>query len=369
MPPANRPPIRRTMHTVQPPQPRNRRRRWLWLIIVAVAIVAFGRTWLSYYVESLWFGSLGYASVFWKMLGLRWAIYAVSAGVTFFFVYGAFLILKRAEFTPDERGHTILIGGRVVKLPVESMLRLAALGGSIFVAITVAGIMMADWQTFALYWYAPRATGVTDPIFGRPLNFYLFTLPAWQWIAGWLLAMAVLSFAIAGFFLLVNGGARALEGYVNRYDLVSWRGSSITFSFVLLVIAWQVYLGRFDRLTEDHTVFGGVTYTDAHIFIPGLLVVSLALVLGAAIAAANAFWFKRGRWLIAAVVPAVVCYLVLQITGWYVSSFIVRPNELVRETAVHRQQHQADQASLRPGQNIATTVSRGDEPGGGRSGK
>ena len=33
----------------------------------------------------------------------------------------------------------------------------------------------------------------------------------------------------------------------------------------------------------------------------------------------------------AAVVPAVVCYFALQIVSWYVSSFIVKPNELVRE--------------------------------------
>jgi hypothetical protein len=40
---------------------------------------------------------------------------------------------------------------------------------------------------------------------------------------------------------------------------------------------------------------------------------------------------QRGRWLVAAVVPAAVCYLALQVVGWYVSSFIVKPNELVRE--------------------------------------
>ena len=32
-----------------------------------------------------------------------------------------------------------------------------------------------------------RDTSTLDPIFGRPLGFYLFTLPAWQLIAGWLL--------------------------------------------------------------------------------------------------------------------------------------------------------------------------------------
>ncbi len=330
----DRPPFRRPMHTVRQPQPPStQHHRWLWLIVAAIALVAYGgRTWLSYYVDSLWFGSLGYAAVFWKTVGLRWAVFAISGLVTFVFVYGIFLILKRTEFSGDTRGHTILIGGRVVKLPVESILRLAALAGSLFVAASIAGIMMADWQIFALYFYAPRTAGFIDPIFGKPLNFYLFTLPAWQSVSGWLLMMALLGFAIAGFFLLISGGTRALEGYVNRYELVSWRGLSLTFSFVLLVIALRVYLGRFDLLTEDHTVFGGVTYADAHIFIPGLLIVSLAFVLGAGIAAANAFWLKRGRWLIGAVVPAIICYALLQITGWYVGSFIVKPNELVRET-------------------------------------
>ena len=253
MHPNDRPPFRRPMHTVrmEPPGPR---RTWFWIFLALVALIAFGgRNWLSIYVDSLWFGSLGFASVFWKSLSLRWTVFAVSGAVTFVVVYGTYLILKRTEFSGDTRGHTILIGGRVVKLPVESMMRLVALGGSLFLAASIAGIMMADWQTFALYWYAPHAAGFADPIFGKPLNFYLFTLPVWQSISGWLLMVAIISFAIAGVFLLINGGARALEGYANRFDLVSWRGISITFSFVLLVIAWRVYLGRFDQLTEDHT--------------------------------------------------------------------------------------------------------------------
>jgi len=329
----DRPPFRPPIHTVRPPRPRSGRRRWRWLIIAVIAIVLFGgRSWLSYYIDSLWFGSLGFEAVFWKTLGLQWTVFAVSAVTTFLFVYGSFLILKRTGFAPDAGGHTILIAGRVVKLPVESVLRFVALGGSLFVSLSMAGIMMADWQSFALYWYAPAAIDPLDPIFGKPLNFYLFTLPVLQSVSGWLLAMALLSVAIAVFFLLASGGARALEGYVNRYDVVSWRGLSVSLAFLFLVIAWRVYLGRFDLLTENHTVFSGVTYTDAHIFIPGLLLVALALIVGAGIALANALWLKRGRWLIAAVVPVVICYVLLQIVGWYVGSFIVKPNELVRET-------------------------------------
>jgi uncharacterized membrane protein (UPF0182 family) len=97
------------------------------------------------------------------------------------------------------------------------------------------------------------------------------------------------------------------------------------------MVAVQVYLGRYDRLFESHTIFSGVSYTDAHITLPGLLVVCIALLLGAGVAAANAFRAQRGRWLVAAMVPAAVCYLGFQVAGWYVSSFIVKPNELVRE--------------------------------------
>ena len=42
-------------------------------------------------------------------------------------------------------------------------------------------------------------------------------------------------------------------------------------------------------------------------------------------------WVPRGRWLIASIVPAVVCYAAVGLIGWYVSSFLVKPNELVRE--------------------------------------
>jgi uncharacterized protein len=329
--PADWPPIRRSTHISRPPSSGSHR-RWVWLILAIIALILFGgRTWLSYYVDSLWFGSLGYRSVFWKTLSLQWAVFAVTAVATFVALYGTFWVLKRTEFHADAGGQTILIGGRPVQLPVEPILRVVAFVVSIFIALVTASVMMAEWQTFALYWSAPRSAGVLDPIFGRPLNFYLFTLPAWQLIAGWLTMVTVVACVIAGFFLLANAGARALEGYRNNFERVSWRGFSLAFSAFLLVIAWQVYLGRFGAITQDHTVFSGVTYTDAHINLPGLTVVSVFLVIGAVIALANAFWLKRARWLVAAVVPAVACFIILQIVGWYVSSFVVKPNELVRE--------------------------------------
>jgi uncharacterized protein len=324
--PMHWPPVR---HSNRPA----RRARWLWFPIAVILVVLLGgRTWLAYYVDALWFGSLGYREVFWKTLTIRSEVFFWFTLATFLVLYGTFLALKKAYLPDLPGGHTIMVGGEPVRLPVERVLTLVAGLGSLGIAIVTAAVMTVEWPTFALYWYAPHAAGgPLDPIFGRPISFYLLTLPAWQLVSGWLMLLAVITCGLAVFFVLVTGGARALEGMHRVYNPLSWRGLSITFAALLVITAVRVYLGRFDLLTEPHTIFSGVTYTDAHIMLPGLLIVCAALVLGAAIAAASAVLARRGRWLLVAVAPALICYLGLQAVGWYVTSFIVKPNELVRE--------------------------------------
>ncbi len=315
-----------------PPRAPHRRRRFLIILAVLAAVFFGGQAVLSYYVDVLWFGSLGYSCVFWKTLNLQWGVFAAFTVATFLILYGSFLALKHAHLPDLPSGHTIIIGGQPLKLPVEPVLRVIALGVSLVIAAATGAGMMVEWPSLALYWYSPPTTGgVVDPIFGRPLNFFLFTLPAWQLIVGWLLTLAVIICALAAFFILITGGSRALSGRLSRAVTLPWRGLSIAFSFLLLVLAIRVYLDRFERLFDDHTIFGGVTYTDAHVMLTGMLVVSAALALGAAIAAVNALRMLRGRYLVVAILPAAVFYVGLQVVAWYVGSFIVKPNELVRE--------------------------------------
>src|SRR5438477_7138830 len=309
-----------------------RRRRFLLILAVLAGIFFGARTALSYYMDVLWFESVGYGGVFWKTLGLQWGIFTAFAAATFLILYGSFLALKRAHLPDLPSGQTIFIGGQPLKLPVEPVLRLIALGISLAIAAATGAGMMVEWPTLALFWYAPRTTGgVVDPIFGKPLNFFLFTVPAWQLLAGWLLTLVVITCALAVFFILITGGTRAFAGRSRSYVSLPWRGLSITFAVLLLVLAMRLYLGRFGRLFDEHTIFGGVTYTDAHVTLTGMLVVCAALILGAVIAAVNAAWVPRGRRLVAAILPAAVCYVGFQVVAWYVSSFIVKPNELVRE--------------------------------------
>jgi uncharacterized membrane protein (UPF0182 family) len=313
-------------------QPRRSGRIQLAVFFGLVAVILFGgRSAVSNWVDLLWFTSLGYQEVFWKTRALQWGIFAAFAAATFVVLYGTYLLLMRAHRSDLPSDHTLLLGGNPITLSVKPVLGFAAGAISVLIAFTTGLAMGAEWPTLALFWYAPATGALADPIFGLPLNFFLFTLPAWRLIAGWLLTLAVLTCAMAVVFLLITGGSRVLSRHGESYSPMPWGGLSCTVAFLLLTVAMRVYLGRFDLLLEHHTIFDGVTYTDAHVMLTGKLVLAAALVLGALMAAGSAIRGSNGRWLLASAAPALICYLAVGVVGWYVTSFEVKPNELVRE--------------------------------------
>src|SRR5260370_38721106 len=92
----------------QPPR-RFLPRRLFFLVLAILAVVLFStRTALSYYVDALWFGSLGYGDVFRKTLSLQWAVFAAFFAFTFLFLYGWFLALRPA-FIADLRDDLIAV--------------------------------------------------------------------------------------------------------------------------------------------------------------------------------------------------------------------------------------------------------------------
>jgi uncharacterized protein len=314
-------------------KPAWRNRILILSALILLALFFSATTILSYWVDLQWFGSLGFGSVFWKMITLQAGVFLAIAALTFAILFTAFTVLRRAHAGDLPRAQAIMFGGQTFNLNVEPVLRVLSLVVAIIVALISGASLVSDWPQLALFWYAPHATGsITDPIFAKPLNFYLFTLPAWNLLNDWLLTLALAICAAAAIYFVITSSTRALD---KRHTGVTagspWRGLSIAISFLLLVVASMVYVSRYELLLDHHTIFDGLNYTDAHITIGGLLVVTLALIAGAIIAAINALRIPRGRLIAASIAPAAICYVALGLIGWYVSNFVVKPNELVRE--------------------------------------
>src|SRR5262249_602684 len=145
-----------------------RRRGRIILLVVIVALFLSASTTLSYYVDALWFSSLGYADVFWRTLNFQGAAFAGFTLLTFVALYGSFLLFSPDSLSDLTAERTIIINGQPVSLPMEPALRIIALIVAGVIALVTGAGMMEEWPTLALWWYGGSATTATaaDPIFG-----------------------------------------------------------------------------------------------------------------------------------------------------------------------------------------------------------
>jgi uncharacterized membrane protein (UPF0182 family) len=222
---------------------RSTRRAFSSSSYCAIAVILFGsRTLLSYWVDLLWFRSLGYAPVFWKARGLEWGIFAVFAAATFLFLYGVFSAFQARPCRRSADDHTIYHCRQSHQVSRRAVLRIVA-------AIAVSPHRPWPLRRYAgavvdarAFWYAPSARpdhqgSFADPIFRQAAQ--LLSLHASRLAAaslGWLLTLAVLTCILAVLFILVTGGSRALAGRFSTGIPLPWRGLSLASAFLLLVL-------------------------------------------------------------------------------------------------------------------------------------
>src|SRR6266542_4095952 len=150
----------RPVDTIDFPRRRSGRGRFGLLLFVLLSALLFGGgAALSYYVDALWFASLGYRDVFWKIVNLQAGVFAAAGAITFVALYGAFLALKPSRFGEIGTDGIIIINNRPVKLPVGPVLSLIAILISTIVALGTAAGVTAELATLALWWYGRDAVG------------------------------------------------------------------------------------------------------------------------------------------------------------------------------------------------------------------
>ena len=94
-----------------------------WFVLVAVLLLIVLLSSVSIYTEALWFGSLGFASRFWYVFAVGWALFALFGVLTFAIVRGGFYILERV-FGPDAfKPRQIIINKQPVDVNIARFLR------------------------------------------------------------------------------------------------------------------------------------------------------------------------------------------------------------------------------------------------------
>src|SRR5213592_539085 len=101
-----------------PIDPRRIRRFIVRLVIVVVVLVAAFQS-LSFYVDGLWFDSLGYASVFWYRLRVEALVFLISAAASGFLLW----LLFRLVMPAPGYARRFDIGGEKLVLPSSESLK------------------------------------------------------------------------------------------------------------------------------------------------------------------------------------------------------------------------------------------------------
>ncbi|TVR00819.1 MAG: UPF0182 family protein [Desulfovibrionales bacterium] len=299
----------------------------LGLLGLAVIVLWSGLNWAQgFYTDWLWFGSLDYQSVLWKIVTTRVGLYI--AAVLVFLALAVPNLVAAIRIT----GRMFPRGGH--KLPPQmydsarSVLIWLAAGVVALAAFLLASGPAAEWKTVLRYLHQVPF-GEIDPIFNNDYAFYIFTLPALEFFRSWLVGLTVLVAIIVGAFYYLNsilrGEAFALHGPILGH-------LAALGAFLFLLIAAGHWLSRYDLLFSSMGAVHGVGYTDNFFNLPSraFMAVVALIAAGALVFAAMsqrkqlALW-SVGGWfglnlVLGSLVPGVIQRLV------------VEPSELARET-------------------------------------
>jgi uncharacterized protein len=297
------------------------------LVLLALIPLAMAVGWAaSFYTDWLWFGSIGYESVLLTMVSARVVLYLL--GVVLFLaialpvLWAAFRATGGAPLIP----HPVL-GPREYRLArtllVRVTLAVAALA-ALFLAIHPA----TEWETVLLF-LNRVPFGQTDPIFGRDLSFYIFTLPAIEMLRTWLIgAVLAVMVIVAAFYYLTTrtrGDAGIFLGQARTH-------MAILGAALFVLVAAGHWLGRYDLLYSTTGAVFGVGFTDNLANLPGRAAMTVVALVSAALILAGGLRLSGNRLIVGGVALWIVMNILLVgAIPSLVQRLHVEPAELARE--------------------------------------
>ncbi len=288
---------------------------------------------VSFYVDWLWFESIDLARVFVTSFKAQ-AFWSLTGGLLgFLIVYASHLAMVRAT---RGRGLTVSFQNEAaLQLDAPRHIDRLALVAPALAAFVVGSLFANNWRKFLFQAHA-TPFGSADPVFGRDISFYVFSLPVLEIVgSALLLALGLALLAAAVMYFLK--GSLLLTGRGITAERPASVHLAVLGSLLFLVLAFKTFVSMHAVLFSTRGLVAGATYIDVNARLP-LMNPQIALaVIAAALILANIF--VRRNLL---VVVGIGAYLVVAVVGDSIypallHKFVVAPNELVKETPyIHR---------------------------------
>jgi len=295
----------------------------VFLILVgALTLLIFINIGKGWYTEWLWFSSLGYGSVYTTILKTKVLVF-FSAAIFFCLLFLGNLVLA-TRLSP--KTEPTFWPWAIVR-QLQQTLRTSGIIGTALLSLIFGLVAQGNWEVI-LRFFNGQPFGIADPVFHKEIAFYVFSLPFFNFVHGWLLGALIVTLLGSAGIYTASYAVQRLKFDRAKPVLAHIGGLLI---MVLGLFAWGYWLGIWELVFSTQGVVFGASYADLHAKLPAqwillsvvLLFIALVLV---SILRRNFQWlfYGVGGWIVVAI-------LIGGIFPAMVQRFQVQPNELVRE--------------------------------------
>jgi uncharacterized protein len=308
------------------------RRSWMIPVFALVFVVLpLARQGLTLYTDWLWFHEVGYQAVFTQVLGTKAVLGLLGGGLAFVLLYVNLRLTRRGEgrdlsLLGEPEGQALQLPPWLVLRPLFDRLLIPAC----LVAAFLVGAPAAGRWPEAIRFQHAGPFGVTDPLFGRDVGFYVLAYPllaaAYQLLFVTLLLTLVV---VAAVYVL----SRGIQPATQRLVVQPWAKGHLLVLVAALLLAkvWGYVLDRYALLFSEGGAAFGASYADVNATLPGL-----AVVMGLAGLAAILCLVQVARPGFKLAIAGLALWLagsVIGLTAYpaFIQRFHVAPNEIVAE--------------------------------------
>ncbi|MBU0576714.1 UPF0182 family protein [Patescibacteria group bacterium] len=323
---------------------------FFWAFIgIGVAFFIFFSSIITLITDWWWFSEVGFTGIFIKSLGTK-----VVLGFAIGFFAAAFLLTNLVLALRSKIPWMATIPEALIGQPLSLNDRIVKKLGIIFclsVSFFIGLVAAASWQD-VLKFLVTTPFGQIDPLFGRDLSFYVFSLPVYSLGLSLLRILVLLSLIISGAIYLLRGSLNfsTMLGKINLNNLSKKLGGppiklpkhtssdqkarlhiGILLSLFFTTVAIGTYFSLFELLTVQSGPVFGAAFTDANVMIP---IIKISVVIFGLTAILALFYGVSGNItpLMGAISLIIVVKLVSGIVPSVFQKLVVAPNELVKET-------------------------------------
>ncbi len=292
---------------------------------IALVFLITSNTFVEFLTDSWWFESLGQSKVFWDVVYIKMIIFTlvfiVFSGMLILNVQFAFLFAKGQQSQSFDG----------IKLPSDNILKILAILASLIIAFIGASTATSNWDLILKYINRSEFAH-SDPIFSLNVGFYIFQLPFYKALRGWLLVALVLGIIFSAVIYFIKGITQFIKDWENPYMSKVRYHLSALLMLLVLMFSLGFWFDRYELLYSTSGVTFGAGYTDVHARILSNTVMTLISLISAFMILLSIFWRKGIKVLLTAISIFIICHIVFKIIyPSFQQKFIVEPNELEKE--------------------------------------